>query len=235
MRSASFRSRFARQAIRHTKQHTERKESHHDARSPAASAGAIRRLLRHAQGPLDIGRPQRAFVEAADAIGGRVLDSGCGTGELAIWLAERGRTVTGVDFLAAPLEAARRKARDRGIAVNFLEMDALALGEIPERFDAVTDCGLFHAFDDPSRTAYVRGLARLLEPGARVFILCMSDAEPGEHGPRRIHERELREAFADGWEIETLEPSRFEVVPGIPGAEFTSGGARAWFAVIRRT
>jgi SAM-dependent methyltransferase len=185
--------------------------------------------------PWDIGRPQRAFVEAADAIGGRVLDSGCGTGDLALWLAERGRTVTGVDFLAFPLEAARRKARDRGLAVNFLEMDALALGEIPERFDAVTDCGLFHSFDDARRAAYVRGLARLLEPGARLFILCMSDAEPGEHGPRRIREQELRTAFADGWEIETLEPSRFEVVPGIPGAEFTSGGAWAWFAVIRRT
>jgi SAM-dependent methyltransferase len=185
--------------------------------------------------PWDIGRPQRPFVEAADLIGGRVLDSGCGTGELAIWLAEHGRAVTGVDFLAEPLAAARRKARDRGVAVNFLEMDALALGEIPERFDAVTDCGLFHAFDDASRAAYVRGLARLLEPGARVFLLCMSDAEPGEHGPRRINEGELRGSFADGWEIESLEPTRFEVVPGIPGAEFTPGGARAWFAVIRRT
>lgn len=185
--------------------------------------------------PWDIGRPQRAFVEAADAIRGRVLDSGCGTGDLSIWLAERGCAVTGIDFLTAPLEVARRKARERGLSVNFLEMDALALGEIPERFDAVTDCGLFHSFDDGSRAAYVRGLARLLEPGARVFVLCMSDAEPGEHGPRRIHEQELRESFAAGWEIERLEPARFEVVPGVPGAEFTPGGARAWFAVMRRT
>ncbi|MEI7781326.1 MAG: SAM-dependent methyltransferase, partial [Planctomycetota bacterium] len=30
--------------------------------------------------PWDIGRPQRPFVEAGDAIHGRVLDSGCGTG-----------------------------------------------------------------------------------------------------------------------------------------------------------
>lgn len=184
--------------------------------------------------PWEIGRPQRPFVEAADLIGDRVLDSGCGTGELAIWLAAHGRAVTGVDFLAAPLEAARRKARDRNVAVNFLEMDALAIGEIPERFDAVTDCGLFHSFDDPSRAAYVRGLARLLEPGARVFILCMSDEEPGEHGPRRIREQDLREAFADGWQVESVEPTSFEVVPGIPGLEFTPGGAKALFAVVRR-
>ncbi|MCE9631614.1 MAG: class I SAM-dependent methyltransferase [Planctomycetia bacterium] len=185
--------------------------------------------------PWDIGRPQRAFVEAAGSIVGRVLDSGCGTGDLSIWLAERGRTVTGVDFLSAPLESARRKAADRGVVVTFLEMDALAIGEIPERFDAVTDCGLFHTFDEPGRRAYVAALHRLLEPGARVFVLCFADSEPGGHGPRRVSEQELREAFRDGWEVESIEPSRFEVVPGIPGAEFSAGGARAWFATILRT
>lgn len=184
--------------------------------------------------PWDIGRPQRAFVEAGDAIRGRVLDSGCGTGELALWLAERGCHVTGIDFLAAPLAAARHKAGERGLDVNFLEIDALAVGEIPERFDAVTDCGLFHVFDDAARAAYVAALKRLLEPGARLFVLCFSDAEPGTHGPRRVSEAEFRRAFAAGWEIESVEPARFEVRPGIPGAEFTPGGARAWFATVRR-
>ena len=184
--------------------------------------------------PWDIGRPQRAFVEAAEAIRGRVIDIGCGTGDLALWLAEQGRTVTGVDFLEKPLEAARQKAGERGLSVNFLQMDAVAVGEIPERFDAVTDCGLFHTFDDVGRSAYVGALRRLLEPGSRVFLLCFADSEPGTHGPRRISERELREAFAAGWEVEAIEPARFEVVPGIPGAEFGPGGAQAWFAVIRR-
>lgn len=184
--------------------------------------------------PWDIGRPQRAFVEAGDQIRGRVIDIGCGTGDLALWLAGRGCTVTGVDFLDMPLEAARQKAGERGLSVTFVQMDALAVGEIPERFDAVTDCGLFHTFDDVGRSAYVGALARLLEPGSRVFLLCFADAEPGTHGPRRVSERELREAFARGWQVEKIEPSRFEVVPNIPGAEFGPGGAKAWFAVIRR-
>lgn len=191
--------------------------------------------------PWDIGRPQRAFVEAGGAIArrsdgspARVIDIGCGTGDLALWLAAQGCAVTGVDFLAAPLDAARRKAHARGLAVNFLQMDALSIGELPERFDAAVDCGLFHTFDDTGRAAYGRALANLLEPGSRLFILCMSDAEPGTHGPRRISARELRAAFAGGWEVESIEPSRFEVVPGIPGAEFTSGGARAWFVTVRR-
>ena len=184
--------------------------------------------------PWDIGRPQAAFVAAGDRIAGRVLDVGCGTGDLAIWLAARGNAVTGVDFLAGPLAVARAKAAAAGVAVNFLEMDALAVGEIPERYDAVVDCGLFHTFDDARRSAYVSALARLLEPGARVFLLCFADAEPGTHGPRRVSAAELRAAFASGWEVESVEPARFEVVPGIPGAEFSPEGARAWFAVVRR-
>lgn len=184
--------------------------------------------------PWDIGRPQPAFVAAGDRIAGRVLDVGCGTGDLAIWLAARGSLVTGVDFLPGPLASARAKAAAAGVAVNFLEMDALAVGEIPERFDAVVDCGLFHTFDDAGRSAYVAALARLLEPGARVFLLCMSDAEPGTHGPRRVSAEELRAAFASGWEVESVDRARFEVVPGVPGAEFSPGGARAWFAVVRR-
>lgn len=187
-----------------------------------------------AQPPWDIGRPQAAFAAACDLIGPRVLDAGCGTGDLAIWLAGRGHAVTGVDFLAGPIARARAKAQAAGVAVNFLEMDALAIGEIPERFDAVTDCGLFHCFDDARRSAYVAALTRLLEPGARVFILCFSPREPGEHGPRRVSEPELRAAFATGWAVEAIEPARFEVVPGVPGAEFTPGGAHAWFVRVRR-
>ena len=83
------------------------------------------------QPPWDIGRPQAAFVTAADRIGRRVLESGCGTGDLAIWLASRGRTVTGVDFLLQPIERAREKAAAAGVQATFLQMDALAVGEIP--------------------------------------------------------------------------------------------------------
>lgn len=132
------------------------------------------------QVPWDIGRPQRVFLEAEQAIARlpngrrcRVLDIGCGTGDLSLWLAERGCTVTGIDFLSWPIQRAKQKASDRGLTVNFLQMDALAIGQIPERFDSVTDCGLFHVFDDSSRAAYVAALSNLLEPGASLFVVLL--------------------------------------------------------------
>jgi SAM-dependent methyltransferase len=53
--------------------------------------------------PWDIGRPQSALIESAEQIVGSILDSGCGTGENALFFSERGRKVTGIDFLEKPI------------------------------------------------------------------------------------------------------------------------------------
>jgi 2-polyprenyl-3-methyl-5-hydroxy-6-metoxy-1,4-benzoquinol methylase len=62
------------------------------------------------QAPWDIGKAQPAFERAADKIVGSVLDAGCGTGENALFLANRGHVVTGFDFLEEPIARAKRKA-----------------------------------------------------------------------------------------------------------------------------
>lgn len=187
------------------------------------------------QAPWDIGKPQRAFLDVADRITGSLLDAGCGTGDSALFFAGRGHKVTGIDFLAEPINRARQKAAEQGVKANFLVMDALALKQLPEVFDSVIDSGLFHVFSDDDRRRYVEGLASVLKPGGRLFLLCFSDAEPGEQGPRRITRREIEDAFANGWKIESIEPSRFEVRPDLKDISFSEGGPRAWFVVVRRT
>jgi SAM-dependent methyltransferase len=182
----------------------------------------------------EIGRPQKALLDAADRITGSVLDCGCGTGENALFLAGRGRKVTGIDFLPEPITWAKRKAEERGVAANFLAMDALALATLPEIFDNAIDSGLFHVFSDEDRRRYVQGLASVLKPGGRLFLLCFSDAEPGEAGPRRVSRREIEEAFAEGWEMETIEAARYEVRPDPNDATFKEGGPKAWFVVVRK-
>jgi SAM-dependent methyltransferase len=185
--------------------------------------------------PWDIGKPQRNFAATADRVTGSVLDAGCGTGEHALCFAARGHRVTGIDFVEEALRRARAKAVERGLAVEFLINDATALGEWGERFGSVIDSGLFHGFSDIDRRRSVQGLARVVEPGGRVFLMCFSDEEPGVEGPRRVSRQELYDAFADGWEIESVEPTRFDIDPGFTEVKFSEGGPKAWFAVIRRT
>jgi cyclopropane fatty-acyl-phospholipid synthase-like methyltransferase len=184
--------------------------------------------------PWDIGRPQQPFLGVADRVAGAVLDAGCGTGDAALFFAARGCRVTGIDFLDVPIEQARRKAAERGVPATFLVKDALTLKDWPERFDNVIDSGLFHVFSDEDRRPYVEGLATLLKPGGRLFLLCFSDEEPGTQGPRRVSREELHAAFAGGWAIESVEPTRAEVRPDPRALAFSEGGPRAWFAVIRR-
>lgn len=186
------------------------------------------------QAPWDIGKPQKPFVDRADQITGSVLDAGCGTGDTALFLASRGRQVTGIDFLQLPIERAKRKAVERGAAVTFLVKDALTLQNWSERFDNVVDSGLFHVFADEDRKKYVEGLATVLKPGGRVFLLCFSDEEPAGPGPRRISKKELHDAFAEGWSIESIVPIRIEINPNFKDFPLSEGGPKAWFAVVRR-
>jgi SAM-dependent methyltransferase len=184
--------------------------------------------------PWDIPRPQRVFVEAADRVAGAVLDAGCGTGENALFFAERGHPVLGIDFLEYPVREATRKAEQRGLHAEFIRMDALTLSTFDRRFDSVIDSGLFHVFADEDRARYVAGLAHVTNPGGRLFLLCFSDEEPGTQGPRRISEHALREAFADGWAVEEIRAERLEIVPNLKDMTFSEGGPKAWFSVIRR-
>lgn len=184
--------------------------------------------------PWDIDKPQAAFLAVADRIAGSVLDVGCGTGENALFFAGRGCAVTGIDFLELPTTEAKRKAAERGLAAAFLVTDALRLRDWTERFDNVFDSGLFHVFADDGRARYVEGLKTVTKPGGCLFLLCFSDKTPGSDGPRRVSEKELRDSFADGWQIESIEASRFEVRSEAK-ARFAGEEPKAWFMIARRT
>lgn len=182
--------------------------------------------------PWDIGRPQPALAELAarGLLDGEVLDAGCGTGEQALMLAARGAIVTGIDLSQTAIDRARSKAVDRGLTVTLRAGDILSVELGREAFDGVVDCGLFHVFGDEDRSRYVAVLRGALRPAGVCCLMCFSDSEPGDWGPRRVAADELRAAFATGWAIESLEPARFEINPA-----FGRDTAEAWLAVIRRS
>jgi len=182
--------------------------------------------------PWDIGRPQPAFVRLADdgLLAGRVLDSGCGTGEHALLAASRGADVIGVDVAPTAIARARAKAADRGLSVRFEVADALDLGRLGLHVDTVMDSGVFHVFSDEERARYVASLAAVLRPGGRCYLMCFSDRQPGDWGPRRVRAEELYSAFRDGWAVESISADTFEINP-IGG----TAQAQAWLAAIRRS
>ncbi|HTQ38295.1 MAG TPA: class I SAM-dependent methyltransferase [Pirellulales bacterium] len=202
--------------------------------TPVPTKDTFREMYAQAA-PWDIGRPQQPFVQAAGEIQGLVLDAGCGTGDTALFFAERGCTVTGVDFLEEPIQRAKQKAAQRKIQATFLVHDALKLSALGQQFDNAIDSGLFHVFSDDDRKRYVAELAAVLKPGGKYFVMCFSDKEPGTEGPRRVSKAEIGAAFTHGWKIESIEAVHFEISATLPRhMQFSPGGPQAWFAKIRR-
>ena len=96
-------------------------------------------------------------------------------------------------------------------------------------FDTVIDSGLFHVFDDEVRARYVTSLASVLKSGGNCYLMCFSDRQPGDRGPRRVRQDELVAAFGDGWAVTDIAAVAFAINLG-----FGTPTAHAWLAIIHR-
>ncbi len=190
---------------------------------------SFEQTYRQGGAPWDIGKPQGAVLCLAEmgAVKGTVLDVGCGTGDNALFLASRGHDVTGIDAAPSAIERATQKAARSAAPATFLIHDALALDRLDVSFDTVIDSGLFHTFSDEQRPVFVRQLATVLKPGGRYLMLCFSEHETRDGGPRRVTQAEIRQAFSHGWDVEDIWEARFD-------DRIHEGGARAWLSSIRK-
>ncbi len=130
-------------------------------------------------------RPNRFLVaEAEELTPGRALDLACGEGRNAVWLAERGWQVTGVDFADVALEKAQLLAEHRGVRADWIRADLFEYEPAPEAFDLVI---VFYLQIPAERLRPILARAARAVAAAGVFLLVAHDSsnlERGYGGPR---------------------------------------------------
>jgi SAM-dependent methyltransferase len=115
---------------------------------------------------------RHAFTRLLDrtiAPDARVVDIGCGTGQLCLYLAHAGRVVVGADLTRASLVMGAAAASRFGLArVRFVETDLRRPGLTPGVFDVVYSSGVLHHTPDPRRS--FAAMARLARPGGIIVV-----------------------------------------------------------------
>ncbi len=107
---------------------------------------------------------------------GRVLELGCGAGDLSLELAARGYEVFGVDIALTAIEWAREKARERGLHADFQVGSVLDLENYAdETFDLVLDGYCLHCIIGDDRPKFFAAARRVLKPGGLLHVNTMWD------------------------------------------------------------
>ena len=166
----------------------------------------------------------RELVERAGiAPGLRVLEIGCGTGNLAL-AAKRacpGADVTGLDPDPAALAKGRRKAARARLTLRFDQGFAQSLPYPDASFDRVLSSLMFHHLDDADRPRALAEVRRVLEPGGSLHLL---DFAGSNHGSRRLRHQ------ADGRIPELMVQAGFSEAGESGTTKMRAGRCAIWAA-----
>jgi 2-polyprenyl-3-methyl-5-hydroxy-6-metoxy-1,4-benzoquinol methylase len=121
------------------------------------------------------------FVPAA----GRVIDFGCGAGVIALALAQAGYRVKGLDISADMIAAAKSRAEQSKLSVDFAVGDTQTFANLDSDFDAVVSSSVLEYLPDPVQA--LGEMARRIRPGGHVIL-----SVPNSQSITRIFERVLR-------------------------------------------
>jgi SAM-dependent methyltransferase len=114
--------------------------------------------------------PNRLFATEVEGLEpGRALDVACGEGRNAVWLAERGWTVTGVDFSEVALAKAEQLAASRGVQVEWMLADVVEHEFEPGSYDLVAV--LYLQLPHDALAQAIRSAASAVAPGGTLLVI----------------------------------------------------------------
>ena len=153
--------------------------------------------------------PNRFLVAEVDGLApGRALDLACGAGRNAVWLAEQGWQVTGVDFSDVAIDNARRLAGERGVAVEWLVADVGEWEPPADAFDLVVV--LYLHLPAEERRPIMRRAAAALAGGGTILVVGhhsanIAEGTGGPQDPRVLFTAEDIAADLEGLDVEKAE------------------------------
>jgi methyl halide transferase len=176
---------------------------------------------REGDAPWDSGVPSVELARVLDAhdlsSGGHAIDLGCGTGTNAVFLAQRGFRVAGVDLSATAIAQARARVEAAGMAerVELVRADLLASAPDLAPADLVFDRGVYHVLRQVDLAATLRTLAALTRPGSWYVVLTGNADDPASDdvpGPPRVHAHELCAELQPLFDLVALQRYRWSPV-----------------------
>jgi SAM-dependent methyltransferase len=164
-----------------------------------------------------------AIIDSDRVSIGRALDLGCGTGTNAIYLAQRGFAVLGIDVSRRAISLARRKVR----AAQLADRVRLERGDVTlmrrwvacQSIDFAFDIGCFHNLKAEARQRYVAALTGVLKPGA-IYMLYAFEPQADRRG---VALGEIAALFDLAFRLDTLRR----------GSDHRGRGS-AWYTLTKR-
>ncbi len=132
-----------------------------------------------------IPRELRDLVETKQVAPCRVLDIGCGNGFHAMYLAQHGFDVLGIDVSTKAIAYAKKHAARDEAKLKFKVMDAEHLDKLQEQFDLIIEWGVLHFIPFAKRKSHIKTIARRLNTNG-IYVSLSFDVEGKEWGGGKI-------------------------------------------------